>query len=144
MNLKIYEINDITGEKNALSEYLYGGADSCLLVYDITNLKSFDECKNYYNKKIKEICRKDIKVVLLGNKTDLEDKRQIIYEECFDFAYENNYIFMEISYLENEKVSDVFETLIGITDGGVKKNNKGNYILNAKKHNKRLNKYLSY
>ena len=138
MNIKIYDTEGSPGGEN-----LYEQADCCLLVYDITNRNSFDECKHFYNNNIKKKCKRNIKVILLGNKTDLEDKRQVIYEEAVDFAYENNYIYMESSCLENENVSEAFETLIGINDDDAKKTPKGNYILKVKKHNKSLNKYLS-
>ena len=35
--------------------------------------------------------------------------------EGADFAFENNYIFMETSCLENRNVADSFETLIELT-----------------------------
>ena len=33
---------------NALNKIYYQRADCCVLVYDITNSKSFEECKDYY------------------------------------------------------------------------------------------------
>ena len=89
-------------------------ANCCLLVYDITDEKTFKECE-YYSKEIKERCKKDIKVILLGNKTDLEDKRKISCEQGAGLALENNYLFMETSCLLNSNVSTAFETLIEIT-----------------------------
>ena len=56
-------------------------ADCCLLVYDISNRQSFEECKNYYNEMIKEKCPNNVKVIVLGNKTDLEDKREVPLSE---------------------------------------------------------------
>ena len=50
--------------------------------------------KNYYNEKLKEYSEDIIKVILLGNKTDLKDKRVIQPEEGAKFAEENNYIFI--------------------------------------------------
>ena len=73
------EIMDTGGQErfDAINETYYRKADCCLLVYDITNRDSFEECKIYYNKKLKEYSDKIIKVILLGNKTDLKDKRVI-------------------------------------------------------------------
>ena len=65
----------------SLNEQYYKNADCCLLVYDITNRESFEECKDYYNKNLIEKCKKNVKVILLGNKTDLEDKREVKPEE---------------------------------------------------------------
>ena len=91
-------------------------ADCCLLVYDISNLASFNDCKSYFNQLIKDKCKKDIQVVLLGNKTDLENKRKVPPEDGANFSLQNNYIFMETSCLKNENVADAFETLIEITN----------------------------
>ena len=44
------EIIDTGGQEkyNALNKIYYQRADCCVLVYDITNSKSFEECKDYY------------------------------------------------------------------------------------------------
>ena len=115
---------DTAGEEKfrSINASYYRKADCCLLVYDITNRKSFEEIKNYYNQNIKEQCKKNIKIILLGNKTDLEDQRQVSSEEGASFALENNYIFMETSCLKNTNVANAFETLIEITNIEIKKN----------------------
>ena len=124
MNVNIL---DTTGQEkfDALSESYYKKADCCLLVYDITNRASFDKCKNYYNPKLRELCKNDIKVILLGNKTDLEDQREVPPEEGAGFALECNYIFIETSCLKNKNVANAFETLIEITNIEAKKNQAG-------------------
>ena len=130
-------IQDTAGQEKfkAVSESYYRKADCCLLVYDITNRKSFDEVKDYYNENIKEKCKKKIKVILLGNKTDLEDKRKVQPEEGAGLALENDYIFMETSCLKNTNVSDAFETLIEITNIESKKKKDNRKGVQLKKEN---------
>ena len=99
----------------AINELYYKNADCCLLVYDITNESSFKEIKDYYINKIKNECIKNVKVILLGNKTDLEEQRIINLENACSLALENNFIFKETSCVKNENVADAFETLIEIT-----------------------------
>ena len=94
----------------------YKKADCVLLVYDITSLKSFNACKNYYIKQILNICKEDIKVILLGNKTDLEQKREVTQEMGSNLAKQYNFYFKETSCEENYNVSDSFETLIEMTN----------------------------
>ena len=84
----------------------------CMVVYDITDLKSFNECKNYCRPAILEKCNEDIKVMLVGNKADLEDERKISKEEGLKFAEENNYLFRETSCLNLDSIIEAFETLI--------------------------------
>ena len=99
-------------------------ANCCLLVYDISDRKSFDECKTYFNNAIKNNCLKGIPVIVLGNKTDLEEQRKVPPEEGANFSAVNNYIFMETSCLKNKNVSDAFATLIEITHRKVIQSNE--------------------
>ena len=98
----------------------FKNADCCLLVYDVSNRKTFEEC-TYYVHEIKEKCKIDVKVILLGNKTDL--KRNVSSEEGAKFASKNKYMFMETSCLKNKNVADAFQTLIETTNIEAKKNN---------------------
>ena len=123
---------DTSGQEiyKSINETYYKKADCCLLVYDITNRKSFDECKDYYNKNLIEKCKKDVKVILLGNKTDLEDQRVISPEEGAGLALENDYIFMETSCLKNSNVASAFETLIELTNIEEKRKQNKNIQIN--------------
>ena len=83
-----------------------------MLVYDISDRNSFEVIKEYYGPKIKELCKKNIPTILLGNKTDLEDKREVAIEEGAGLALEGNFKFKETSCQKNENVADAFEALI--------------------------------
>ena len=132
------EILDTSGQEKfrSLNQRHFIKADCCLLVYDITNKNSFEECK-YYSEKMREKCKKGINTILLGNKTDLEHKRQIPSEEGANFASKNNYLFLETSCLKNENVADAFQTLIEITNKSIIENNDNNFTLNIKDNNNR-------
>ena len=119
---------DTAGQERfrAINTSYYRRADCCLLVYDISERASFDDLKNYFIKKIKEKCKKDIQIILLGNKADLENKRKVPSEEGAKLALENNYIFLETSCLKNSNVADAFETLIEITNREIKANRNQN------------------
>ena len=118
------QILDTAGSEKyrSLASSYYRKADCCLLVYDITERNSFDEIKDYFNEQVQEQCKKKIPVILLGNKTDLEENRAIPSEEAAKFCLENDYIFMETTCLKNTNVSDAFETLIELTNIEAKKN----------------------
>lgn len=133
---------DTSGQEvfKSINQSYYRKADCCLLVYDISEETTFEECKEYYNKEIKEKCNKNIKVVLLGNKTDLKELRAVKTEDAIQFAKENGYIFMETSCITNENIADAFQTLIEITHFELEKGKKeeGN-IINNKEENKENN-----
>ena len=62
----------------------YRGAMGIMLVYDITNEKSFDNIKNWI-RNIEEHASADVEKMILGNKCDMNDRRQVIdrYEQIF-------------------------------------------------------------
>ena len=114
---------DTAGQERfkSINTSYYRKADCCLLVYDISNKYSFDQLKDYFIETIKEKCKKNIQIILLGNKTDLEDKRQVSPEEGANLALANNYIFLETSCLKNKNVAYAFATLIEMTNREAKK-----------------------
>ena len=107
-------IYDTCGQERykAINESYYRKADAALLVYDISEKKSFDVLRDYYCPKIKQFCKKDIPIILLGNKTDREQFRQIKTDEGIELALKEKYRFKETSCLKNENVVDAFEALI--------------------------------
>ena len=104
----------------------YERADCCILVYDITKLESFEVCKNFYQKEISKTCKKGIKVILIGNKVDLENERKVSKDKGAKFANENDYYFKETSCDNNLNVADAFETIIIMTNNDMIKSGKQN------------------
>ena len=129
---------DTAGQEryNSLSENYYKQADCCLLVYDITSRDSFNRIENYFVPKIKENCNQILKVVLLGNKADLKDKRQVRDIEGVNLAKKNRYIFMESSCADNYNVLDAFTTLVEMTNNELHKGNKKDNITLNKRDQK--------
>jgi len=95
INLQLW---DTAGQERyrVLSKNYYNNSDAFIIVYDITNLKSFESVKNWIEQ-IKENASENVKSVLLGNKSDLEDKRVINEEKGKKLAKENNINFYETS-----------------------------------------------
>ena len=107
-------IYDTCGQEkyNSINERYYRKADAILLVYDISSKKSFIKLKEYFIPKIKEFCQNNIPIILLGNKTDLEEIRQVTSEEGIDLAKQEQYIFLESSCIRNINVANAFEVLV--------------------------------
>ena len=83
-------------------------------MYSITSKKSFEEIPYYYNFVQNIFAEKfnENRIVLYGNKTDLENLRQVSYEEGLEFAYEHGLPFLEGSALTQENLSKVFQTAV--------------------------------
>ena len=107
-------IYDLAGQeffKRVRHEY-YQGANCVFVVYDITRKETFDEAVNFWFKDAREELG-DIPFVLIGNKMDLEDQRQITKQEGVETAEELRSFFIETSALKNINVQDTFK-IIGI------------------------------
>ena len=111
VNCLIYDTGGQEKFKSINSQY-YRKANAILLLYDITKKDSFDEISNYYSKEIRERCNKNIPVVLIGNKLDLENEREVSQEEAIILAKQENYVFRETSCKTNQNVANAFEALI--------------------------------
>ena len=133
-----------TERYRSLNENYFRQADGCILVYDITNEKSFEEITDYYIPKIKEKCRNNIKTILLGNKIDKDDERKISEEEGIQLALENNFYFKETTCTEKSNVSLAFQTIIEMTNFDMQKRDRcdnDTIKINKKSNRKKSNKH---
>ena len=132
----IYDTNG-TDRYKSLNETLYKKVDGCLLVYDITNRRSFEQIKEYYIPTIKEKCQQNISILLLGNKNDMEKKRIVSFQEGENLAFENKFIFKEVSCFKNKDIFEAFQNIIENTFN-IKKNNwkddNDNISLSSNRH----------
>merc|ERR1712048_49839 len=89
------------------------GAVGVLLVYDVTQPRSFERVRRWMNElRVSEDAPNRGSVqILVGNKCDLETQRKVSTEQGARFASEHGLKFMETSARTNEQVSEVFETL---------------------------------
>ncbi|KAA8589947.1 hypothetical protein FQN60_013312 [Etheostoma spectabile] len=85
-------------------------SNGIMLVYDITNEKSFDNIKNWI-RNIEEHASADVERMVLGNKCDVNDKRQVSKERGEKLALEYGIKFMETSAKANINVENAFLTL---------------------------------
>ena len=78
-------------------------------------------------KKLEEIfifAKKGIKVYLIGNKIDLEDKRVVSKEDGYNLSLDYNLIYMETSCKYYYNVVNTFETILIETYNYLRTNNR--------------------
>ena len=88
-NTKIlFEIWDTAGQEKfrSINSIFYQDAYICLLVYDITDKKSFDDIKSYWYDSVLEHSTKDIIFHIVGNKIDLLNKEEVDRNEVKEFC----------------------------------------------------------
>jgi GTPase SAR1 family protein len=78
-----------------------------LLVYDITRRETFDHLTEWLDD-CHRYSHSNIVIMLIGNKCDLEDKRQVSREEGEAFAREHGLHFLETSAKTDENVDAAF------------------------------------
>ena len=132
------QIWDTAGQerfKNITASY-YRGGNGILLIYDITDRESFQSLDCWLIE-IEKNANKNVKIILIGNNCDLEDKREVSYQEGKDFAQKNNMLFFEVSAKNNTNINEAFESLVeeiinsGI-DEGIKKKEKTIHLSSQK------------
>ena len=96
------QIWDTCGQEmyRSLISNFYRNSSLAMMVYSIDSRDSFIHL-NTWIKEVKLQSHPDVKVILIGNKCDLEEKRQITYEEAKVFAKENNIIYFEETSAKN-------------------------------------------
>ena len=97
-----FQIWDMCGNENYRSALfnLYKNATFGILVYSITDYKSFENLENWITK-MKENASPNNKIILLGNKVDEEEKRVVTFDEGKQLCKKYNLeLFMEVSAKE--------------------------------------------
>lgn len=109
------QIWDTAGQEafQAITRTYYKGAVGALLVYDITRRETFTHITKWLEE-VKLNSSKSIVIILIGNKKDMENKRQISYEEGESLAREHGLMFLETSAKTAYNVEEVFINLIFI------------------------------
>ena len=108
-----FELWDTAGQERyrSLSQMFFKDANAALIVYDITNKKSFDEIKNYWVNFLRENGPKDIIIYLVGNKCDLSGQTAVDEEDAKKYAEEQELFYWATSSKDTKTVSELFRDI---------------------------------
>jgi len=151
---KIYKIQiwDTAGNEQfrSITRTYYKNSVCAIVVYDISRRDTFDNVINWI-----EDCKlnspKSVFIILVGNKSDLEEDRQVTTEEGEEFANRYGIRFFETSAKNSININEVFsESIEFIADRiekkyydldnetcGIKRNYNSKISLNSKKTQKK-------
>ena len=82
-----------------------------MLVYDVTRRQTFDHIPRWLEE-LRGHADKNIVIILVGNKSDLEDQRAISTEDAKEFAETEGLFFLETSALNAVNVETAFSTVL--------------------------------
>jgi len=83
-----------------------------LLVYEISSQASFESIDTKWSKELMDNADQNIVVLLVGNKNDLEERREVSFEEAQEYAQRQGMTFIETSALDSTNVEQAFMQVI--------------------------------
>ena len=139
LNLDIW---DTAGQEiyRSISKLFYKGASVGILVYDITNIKSFNSIKEYWYNELKENTGSNIIFNVVGNKADLFESENVTEDEAKEFAKSINAGFFLTSAKNNIQISELFvQSGRKFIDPNYNSETNNNDIMNNEEKNVRSN-----
>lgn len=150
------QIWDTAGQESyrSITRSYYKNTACCLIVFDITNKKSFENISRWIDE-LYIIKPNPIITTLIGNKYDMKTDRKVTYTDAITLAIKNNMEYYETSAINNKNIEKIFfnncEKLIEkIIRGNLKEENgfkfRGNQTsvkLDIYEKNNKYNKYNS-
>ena len=105
---------DTAGQERfkALSKNYFKGANGFIFVFDITSRESFESVKKWINEAKSNSSVKPYQMIISGNKSDMEDQREVSKEELHQLAEKHGAKGIETSAKSGENVEEMFVSLI--------------------------------
>lgn len=106
------QVWDTAGQERfkTITTAYYRGAMGILLVYDVCDEKSFNNIRSWYAN-VQQHASENVVLILVGNKSDMTEKRVISYEQGKELADELGIPFIEASAKTRDNVEETFFSL---------------------------------
>ncbi|KAL4237855.1 Ras-related protein Rab-15 [Mactra antiquata] len=103
------QIWDTAGQERfeAITKQFYRRAQGILLVFDICSRKSYEAIPKWLDH-VRQFCKENVVITLIGNKSDRIEQRQVPYVEAQMFADENSINYFEVSARNRNNVDKPF------------------------------------
>lgn len=96
---------------DSIAPIYYRSASGCILVYDITDLSSYERAKFWVDVLIESSNGKMI-IILVGNKSDKEELRAVPKKVAREYADKNKLLWIEVSAKENHNIEECFYLMV--------------------------------
>ena len=112
------QLCDTAGQERfrSIAKNFYKNCDGIILVYDIANIKSFENIKSWINSIKDNVDLDKIGLIIVGNKIDLEEKRQVTKDMRINFEEKQQIKIVETSAKNNINVNEAFIEIIDKLD----------------------------
>lgn len=107
------EIWDTAGQERfrSITAAYYRRALGCIIVFDLSHRQSFLNLESWM-KEVRTLADPGIRLVMVGNKSDLMDQRAVTFDEASTYADQYEADYLETSALNSANVRLLFEQLI--------------------------------
>jgi Ras-related protein Rab-11A len=108
------QIWDTAGQERyrAITSAYYRGALGAVLVYDVTKPTTFENISRWL-KELRDHADANIRIMLVGNKTDLKHLRAVTTDDAQNYAEAEGLSYIETSALEAMNVEEAFQLILG-------------------------------
>ena len=107
------QIWDTCGQERfkSITDSYYRGAKGAFVVYDITRKNTFESVDSWISA-LRSAADKNLNIIIIGNKSDLEDQRQVETEQGEEKAQNNEAAFLETSAYSGDNIDKAFDNMI--------------------------------
>ena len=107
------QIWDTAGQDRfrSITKNYYKGSNGIILIYDVTNKRTFENVKSWVSQIHEEISDKVV-IYLIGNKIDMEEERKVSTKEGEDLANELGLPFLETSAKTGVNIDTIFNEIV--------------------------------
>ena len=136
------QIWDTAGQERyqTVAKNYFNSSNGFIIVYDIAQRSTFDSVYNWVEQ-IKELAPSHIKIVIFGNKTDLNSNRVIKIKEGKELGEKFNFKFFETSAKTGQNLNEGFEYLVkeilGDIDPVKRSRKEGKKLINKNQKDKK-------
>ena len=108
-----FEIWDTAGQERfrSLAKIFYKDAKVVILVYDITDERSYNEMASYWYEQVKNNANEGVILAVVANKSDLYQRQQVPDERGQEFASQIKAIFQLTSAKSDTGITNLFENI---------------------------------
>ena len=108
------QIWDTSGQERfrSITRNFYRNADGVMVVFDLTKKVTYDHVKVWLSEAYEH--NEDITTILIGNKLDLVNERDVSKEIAVNFANNNKLKYLETSAKNGTNIKESFNTIIDL------------------------------
>lgn len=109
------KIIDTAGQERfrAMTKSFLRNAEAAILVFDLTQIQSFNELSSFYQDFI-DVKGKDTPLILVGNKSDLMNEREVTEEQIKNLSDEWGVKYILTSAQNGDNIDELFDCVSGL------------------------------